>query len=272
MSIFDSVGSATATHYFKQGLVTQGKLINRLSSGTKLSTPSSDQAAISLSLKLSSSRIRLKSIEQNIQNAIAYLDIQEGFTESAGSIFLRIQELYGLYHSDPLKTKDGQEQSLYNNEYNDLVSQLDDIINAKFMGRRLFTDPFDDDEVFPVIISEDGGQSISIKTQDLNYALGVTLFETSLEDLDASGLQWDLDDFSIVREGIASSKKQLSIFAESLSRQNSSTSNSIERIQSIDVALEATSLAKQSILLQSSASMLVQASFSTDRVETLLNM
>ena len=274
MSVFNTIGSSTATHYFKQSQLDHARSIKRLSSGSKHSTPSSDGGALSVSLSLNSSKSQLKSIEGSIQNAIAYLEVQDGLMETAGKIFLRVQELYGLYQADPLKAEDGIEKSLYNIEFNGLQSQIEQIYESSFNGNALFVkDIGPEGEELSVRISPNGRQTIQFKRQDLDYSLGGILWDvTSLDDIDNDILAIDLEDFSTIRSENASSREQLSIIAESLSRQKVGTSRALERVDSIDLAFDLASLAKNSIMLHSSASMLVQANFSTDRVEALLGI
>ena len=278
MSIFNTIESSTAAHYFKQSQLDHARSLKRLSSGSKHSTPSSDGGALSVSLSLNSSKSQLKSIEGSIQNAIAYLEVQDGLMETAGKIFLRVQELYGLFQSDPLKAEGGSEQSLYDAEFNELQEQYEQIKGSSFNGNALFVDMWgDDDEEITIRVSPDGNQEISIKRQDLDYSLGGVLggqnwTVTSLSEIDEDDIEIDMEDFSAIRMENASSRKQLSIIAESLSRQKVSTSRALERVDSIDIAFELASLAKNSIMLNSSASMLAQANFSTDRVEALLGI
>jgi len=278
MSIFNTIESSTATHYFKQSQLDHARSLKRLSSGSKHSTPSSDVGALSVSLSLNSSKSQLKSIEGSIQNAIAYLEVQDGLMETAGKIFLRVQELYGLFQSDPLKAEGGPEQSLYDSEFNELQEQYEQIKASSFNGNDLFADDtWGDGEEITIRVSPDGNQEISIKRQDLDYSLGGVLggpdwLVTSLSEMDEDDIEIDLEDFSAIRAENASSRKQLSIIAESLSRQKVSTTRALEGVDSIDIAFELASLAKNSIMLNSSASMLAQANFSTDRVEVLLGI
>ena len=94
MSVFNTIESSICTHYFKKNQIEYSKSVKRLSAGSKLSIPSSDQGSLSVSLNLKSTKSQLKIIEQNIQNAIAYLNVQDGLMETAGNIFLRVQELW----------------------------------------------------------------------------------------------------------------------------------------------------------------------------------
>ena len=52
----------------------------------------------------------------------------------------------------------------------------------------------------------------------------------SLNDIDEIDLEIDMEDFSAIRMENASSRKQLSIIAESLSRQKVDTSRALERV------------------------------------------
>lgn len=273
MSVFNTVESSIATHYFKQNQLGYAKVLNRISSGNRLSAVA-DAGALSVSLTMNSSKSQLKSIQQNIQNSIAYLEVQDGLMETAGNIFLRVQELYGLYQADPLKAEDGIEKSLYNIEFNGLQSQIEQIYESSFNGNALFVkDIGPEGEELSVRISPDGDQEIKFKRQDLDYSLGGILWDvTSLDDIDNDILAIDLEDFSTIRSENASSRKQLSIIAESLSIQDVATTNAMDRLESIDLAYETALLAKSSMLLQSSMSVLSQANSNTDRVEALLKI
>jgi hypothetical protein len=123
-----------------------------------------------------------------------------------------------------LKAEGGSEQSLYDAEFNELQEQYEQIKGSSFNGNALFVDMWgDDDEEITIRVSPDGNQEISIKRQDLDYSLGLVLggpnwSVTSLSEIDEDKIEIDMDDFSAIRAENASSRKQLSIIAESLSR------------------------------------------------------
>jgi flagellin-like hook-associated protein FlgL len=87
-------------------------------------------------MKLSSSINRLSGAQNNIQNAISFLEVQDGMLDSVGKIIDRMSELKGLASQDPMKS--AQDRASYNNEFKDLQVQLYDISTMKFNGVSLF--------------------------------------------------------------------------------------------------------------------------------------
>ena len=86
--------------------------------------------------KINASIKRLAGANNNVQNAMSYMEVQDGLLETAGNIITRISELKGLHSDDPLKST--ANQAAYNTELADLVAQLDDMKTATFNGEDLF--------------------------------------------------------------------------------------------------------------------------------------
>ena len=279
MSIFNTIESSIAHHYFKQINKSSANTFKKISSGTRLSSVTSDYGAKAVSLSVNSEKVRINGIKNNIQNAISYLEVQDGLLETAENIFLRINQLKRLHETDPLIREGSDLQDLYDREFEDLVAQIHEIIDQKFMGRRLFADPlFIVDDSITISLGSDPSHNVTISPADLDFALGLTIYDddgdpsSTLDEHGQWGFDIDLADFSDLRTNNASLRERLTILSESFSRQTVSTVRALERISSVDLASETTSLAKQSILLQASSSMLVQANFSTGRVEALLGI
>jgi len=109
---------------------------DRLSSGRRLVTPLDDPGGLAVSMKLQSSINRLSGAQNNVQNAISFLEVQDGMLETTGKILDRMSELKGLASQDPMKSD--QDRASYNNEFKDLQSQLYDISQMKFNGVSIF--------------------------------------------------------------------------------------------------------------------------------------
>ena len=109
---------------------------DRLSSGRRLVTPLDDPGGLAVSMKLQSSINRLSGAQNNVQNAISFLEVQDGMLDTTGKILDRMSELKGLASQDPMKSD--QDRASYNNEFKDLQSQLYDIAQMKFNGVSLF--------------------------------------------------------------------------------------------------------------------------------------
>jgi flagellin len=87
-------------------------------------------------MKLQSSINRLAGARNNVQNALSFLQVQDGMLETAGKILDRMSELKGLGSQDPMKSD--QDIASYNNEFKDLQLQLYNIASQKFNAVSLF--------------------------------------------------------------------------------------------------------------------------------------
>jgi len=110
--------------------------MNRLASGKKLSSPVTDPGSLGVAMKLQSSINRLAGARNNVQNALSFLQVQDGMLETAGKIIDRMSELKGLGSQDPMKS--ATDIASYDNEFKDLQLQLYNIATQKFNAVSLF--------------------------------------------------------------------------------------------------------------------------------------
>ena len=118
------------------------KSFDRLASGSKLSSPVDDPGGLAVSMKLSAAINRISGAQNNVQNAISFMEVQDGMLETVGQIVDRMSELKGLSSQDPMKSD--QDRASYNNEFKDLQAQLYDISKMKFNGVSLFAEHAND--------------------------------------------------------------------------------------------------------------------------------
>ena len=109
---------------------------DRIASGKRISTPVEDPGSLAVSMKLQASINRLTGAQNNIKNAISFLEVQDGLLDAVGKIVDRMSELKGLASQDPMKST--QDRASYNNEFKDLQLQLHDISQMKFNGVSIF--------------------------------------------------------------------------------------------------------------------------------------
>ena len=112
------------------------RAFDRISSGKRISTPVEDPGSLAVSMKLEAAINRLTGAQNNVKNAISFLEVQDGLLDSVGKIVDRMSELKGLASQDPMKSE--QDRASYNNEFKDLQVQLHDISQMKFNGVSLF--------------------------------------------------------------------------------------------------------------------------------------
>ena len=107
----------------------------RMASGKRVIDPSDDAGGLAVSMKMQSSAKRLSGAEQNIQNAISFLQVQDGVLAGISELVDRMSELRAL-SNDVLKNEEDLES--YNKEFKDLQLQMYDMANEKFNRVSLF--------------------------------------------------------------------------------------------------------------------------------------
>lgn len=275
------------------------KSMTRMASGKRVIDPSDDAGGLAVSMKILSASKRLRGSEQNIQNAISFLQVQDGVLAGISELVDRMSELRAL-SNDVLKNQEDLES--YNKEFKDLQLQMYDMAQEKFnevslfaryteekgLTESLYGGTSSQDNTVNLYVSEDGesGPVISINKSSLLSALTIS---RALPTLDASqygnadqntivrfaspagGQLLNLTDLSVavfkqVIENISSLRSEngatmsrLLYSSDNAARKRTNLISANGKIMDVDVASESTNLAKQNVLVQASASMLAQA-------------
>jgi len=136
LQISTNTAAARASYNLGKNNAMLQRSFDRLSSGKKLVSPIQDPGSLAVSMKLSAAINRLAGAQNNSQNALSFLEVQDGMLETVGNIIDRMSELKGLSSQDPMKS--AQDKATYDNEFRDLQVQLWDISQQKFNGVSLF--------------------------------------------------------------------------------------------------------------------------------------
>ena len=136
LQISTNTAAARASYNLGRNNSMLQRSFDRLSSGKKLVSPIQDPGSLAVSMKLSAAINRLAGAQNNSQNALSFLEVQDGMLETVGNIIDRMSELKGLASQDPMKS--AQDRASYDNEFKDLQVQLYDIAMQKFNGVSLF--------------------------------------------------------------------------------------------------------------------------------------
>ena len=177
LTISNNSAVAAASYHLGKNQSLLQLSIKKLASGKKIISPNDDPGTLSVAMKLNASVTRLTGARNNVQNAISFLEVQDGILENAGRIVNRMAELKGMSSQDPMKSS--QDIESYDNEFHDLQRQLYDISQMTFNGSSLFaqTDNFGNDSVFKV----SGNHTISIHTSDQgNAGTKISLHQAAL--------------------------------------------------------------------------------------------
>ena len=111
--------------------------LSRLSSGTRITNPAEDAGGLAVAYKLDSQAKRTEAVLNNHQNALSYLQLQDGALQSVGEVVSRMAELRTMAADVTKNTGDIEN---YSKEFRELQTQLNQLKEEKFNGIRLFAD------------------------------------------------------------------------------------------------------------------------------------
>jgi len=110
--------------------------ISRLSSGSRITKPTDDAGGLAVAYKLNSSVKRTEAALNNHQNALSFLQVQDGVLEAIGDIVDRMAELRTMAADVSKNTADVEN---YSKEFLELQDQLAQMKREKFNGVELFS-------------------------------------------------------------------------------------------------------------------------------------
>ena len=108
----------------------------RLSSGSKIVTPSDDAAGLAVSSRIDSKLKRINASLDNIGNAISFTQTQDGFLQTANKAITRMGEL-SLRAQDA--TKSNKDRELYDKEFQQLKDFVLNLETKEFNEVALFS-------------------------------------------------------------------------------------------------------------------------------------
>jgi flagellin len=151
LTVSNNSAVAFASHYLGKNQKALQMSIKKLASGKKIVAPGDDPGTLSVSMKLNTAVTRLVGASNNVQNAISFIEVQDGMLETAGRIVNRMAEMKGMATGDPMKSP--QDVESYNNEFHDLQEQLFQISEQTFNGASLFA-RFQESNSVPILGNE----------------------------------------------------------------------------------------------------------------------
>ncbi len=238
--------------------------LNRLSSGSKIVSPSDDAGGLAVSMKLSAASKRQGAVANNVGNAVSFLQTQDGALKVAGKILDRMSELKTLYED---ATKNSSDQANYDTEFKALSKQLESITSEKFNGISLFASAGNNKTIYA---TEDlsTGTSVTLTARDLaSTGSGVGVLSVGGNKSMAStsdGITLDviktaIENVATMRANNGAEQSRLGFAGELLTVNKANLEAANSRITDVDVAQESTQLARWNILVQSGTAMLAQA-------------
>jgi flagellin len=291
ISLNTNTASMSAAYNLSNTNVNLQRSLNRLSSGSRINSSFDDAGGLAVSMKLSASIRRTEATQANVNNALSYLQTQDGVLKSADKVLSRMAELAQMATD---VTKSTNDKALYQTEVDSLKKQLASMITEEFNGISLFggTATTDgslatgtDAATLTVVTSHDGTQEIDIAKANLLFLnttdgigaisspgtsggiqVGTQADATAAIDL----LDTAIQNLATLRANNGSEQVRLTFAADMLSVNKTNLEAANGRIMDVDIAAESANLARLNILQQAGTAMLAQANQSNQSLLRLL--
>jgi flagellin len=270
ISINTNTASSFAAYNLTNANVSLQRSLNRLSSGSRINSSFDDAGGLAVSMRLSAALRRTEATQANVNNAMSFLQTQDGVLKNADKILSRMSELAQL--STDI-TKSTSDRALYQTEYNQLTTAFSALTTEEFNDVQLFSAG----TALAVITSQDAAQSVGITQANLSGLL-TTLNNAVTSISGASGasstqiaaLDTAIQSLATLRATNGAQQSRLSFAADMLSINRVNLEAANGRIVDVDVASESANLARLNILQQAGTAMLAQANQSQQSILRLL--
>jgi flagellin len=274
ISINTNTASSFAAYNLTNANVSLQRSLNRLSSGSRINSSFDDAGGLAVSMRLSAALRRTEATQANVNNAMSFLQTQDGVLKNADKILARMSELAQLSTD---VTKSTSDKALYQTEYNQLTAALNTLTTEEFNDVGLFTTSSATAGSVTVITSQDAAQSVSITRATLgSIVTTLATIGTSMASVAGAGtadintLNTAIQNLATLRATNGAEQSRLSFAADllAINRVNLEAANG--RIVDVDVASESANLARLNILQQAGTAMLAQANQSSQSILALL--
>jgi flagellin len=285
ISLNTNTASMSAAYNLSNTNVNLQRSLNRLSSGSRINSSFDDAGGLAVSMKLSASIRRTEATQANVNNALSYLETQDGVLKTAEKVVSRMSELIQLGAD---VTKSTTDTALYKTEYESLQGQLVSMLKEEFNGVSLFATAglaATADGTLEVVTSEDGEQRIDISQLDLGSISEIVGTAASAgtiiiaDDVFASAtgaaaaisnITDAIQTLATLRATNGSEQVRLTFAADMLAVNKTNLEAANGRITDVDIASESANLARLNILQQAGTAMLAQANQANQSVLRLL--
>ena len=268
MVINTNLQAQSAATRLSQSSTMLAQSLQRLSSGSKITSPADDSAGLAQSMHLGAESARVDAASNNLGNAISFAQTQDAYLSKVNEALTRMSELTMMAMD---VTKTDSDRALYNKEFKALGNMVFAIGEQTFNGVSLFSGAQMN------VTTDPDGNTFAMAGVDMNRT-NPTYFHAANNYISDYGECFTTTaDFKVAmrqivkdRATIGSNLESLTYYQSQMATLKNSLSASSSRITDVDMAEESTKYAKYNILTQAGTAMLAQANSLPQSVLKLL--
>jgi flagellin len=273
LRIATNVPSQVAQRHLEQTSRDANRSIARLASGNRIVNASDDAAGLAISQNLEAEVRGLKQAQRNANDGVSFVQTAEGALNEVSNILVRLRELGVQAASDTLGD---EERGLLNREYQTLSEEVDRISRVTNYNGRSLLDGSGGELGFQVGARAGEDNVIHYRSNEANAtvsALGIrgTSVETKDDALDSlENIDEALSQVNTYRSSLGALQNRLHSASNNIGVHIENLSDAKSRIADTDIAVEASNLAKSSILQSAGIAVLAQANSTPSQAVKLL--
>jgi flagellin len=267
MVINTNLSAMSSANLLSQSSTQLSKSLARLSSGSKVTTPSDDSAGLAVSMNIVAQMGRNTAAQNNLGDALALNQTQDGYLSQVTNALDRMSEL-AIQSQDV--TKSDSDRSLYQQEFHTLAQYVNNVATKDFNGVSLFdganlnvTTDSDANTFTMTGVDLTGSTFTTLNTDSVGTTAGAI---TALTDVKSA-----ISALAADRANIGANMEALHNYSNQLSTLNTNLAAANSQIMDVDIAQESSQYAKYNILVQSGTAMLAQANALPQSVLKLLS-
>jgi flagellin len=267
MVINTNMAAITAANNLNSSTNMLNESLAELSSGSKIVNPSDDPAGLAESISLNAQIGQTQAANDNVSNAVSYLQTQDGYLQQVGSA---LDEMSQLAVESQDVTKTDSERADYQAEFSTLAGYITDTGTKDFNGVSLFSGA-------TLNVTTDGnGDTFAMTGINLGASAytGATAADISTTTGAVSALTavtTAITQLATDRATVGANEERLTYTGDELGVLQDNLTAANSQITDVDVATESTKYAEYQILVQSGTSMLAQANQNPQTILKLLS-
>ena len=267
MVINTNISAQNSATQLMQSSSALSQSLQRLSSGSQITSPADDPAGLAVSMQLTSAIGRVNAASNNVADATSFSQTQDGYLQQVNTALSRMSEL-AIASQDVTKTT--SDRALYQQEFAALGSYINNVSTQSFNGVSLFNGATLN------VTTDPSGDTFAMTGLSLNNTTYTTATSDNITTLSGAvkavtDTENAIDQLASDRANIGANEESLSYYSNQLSALNNNLSAANSQIADVDVATESTVYAKENILVQTGTAMLAQANSLPQSVLKLLS-
>lgn len=282
LSMRTNAASLSAQNALSRAAQANAKSGTRLSTGYRVNSAMDDAAGLQIATRLAAQTSGMTVAMRNIQNGISLMQVADTVAGSLVDIFSRMHDL-AIQAADGSSTQTDKEA--LQSEFVELFDQAWQVLSTTYNGESLFvnTGAVGSDKFMQPLKFQIGDSSSDVMTADLSRALIQTLpsfkyGDSDLVDILTAHASDAIADMSSAIDSWAALRSAAGAVANTLEHASNNAANMLintqaatGRIMDTDYAMEVAASSTAQMLMQSSTSMLKQASSATQLTLSLIS-